>query len=100
MNDPKTEFDDILNNNFLKEDINVINKIIDKDERRKEINAKYYQKHREQITKQNALRIYCKLCKVKINKGSYQLHKKSRLHKNLLQQKLDFIEEESDEENN
>jgi hypothetical protein len=98
MTNPETEFDDILNNNFLKEDINVINKIIDKDERRKEINAKYYQKHREQITKQNALKIYCKLCKVKINKGSYQLHKKSRLHKTLLEQKLEFIED-SDEDN-
>jgi hypothetical protein len=98
MTNPEKEFDDILNNNFLKEDINVINKIIDKDERRKEINAKYYQTHKEQITKQNALRIYCKLCKVKINKGSYQLHKKSRLHKTLLEQKLEFIED-SDEDN-
>ncbi len=100
MTNPETEFDDILNNNILNDDINIIKKIIDNSEKRKQINAKYYQTHKEQITQQNAMKIYCKLCNVKINKGSYQLHKKSRLHKNLLQQKLDFIEEESDEENN
>jgi len=64
-------------------DINEIEKMMRRDQQRQGINARYYQKHREAILWKNALKVKCKLCNVVINKGSHQLHRKSRLHKRL-----------------
>lgn len=61
-------------------------------EKRKQINAKYYETHKDKILEDNAKRIKCKLCNVSINKGSYPLHKKSRLHQSLLKSKMATVD--------
>jgi len=80
------------------DNITAIKKTLNKEQQRREINARYYQKHREQILDHNAMKIWCKLCNVKINKGSYQLHKKSQKHKRILEVSHDLIDDSDDEE--
>jgi hypothetical protein len=102
MNDGDwTDLEELINGvdkvEEVKENVKTIKKIMTEEEKRKQINAKYYQKHKDEIANHNAMKILCKICNTRINKGSYQLHKKSRLHQSLLQVKLDTINDSDDE---
>ena len=53
------------------EDINEIEKMMKREKQRQEINARYYQRHRNYILLHNAMKVRCKLCDVVIKVFSY-----------------------------
>ncbi len=52
-----------------------------KKKKKKKYNEKFYEKNKSKISDQNKRKITCKICGVKINKGSLNLHKKSISHR-------------------
>jgi hypothetical protein len=86
--------DEILKELEFMENIRAIQEIEKKEEKRRETNARYYEKNKEKIAYENSKTIRCTLCDKKLQKGSLQLHKKSKLHTSLLNTRLDSLEDD------